>query len=238
MTTDNQPEHAAVRHRWYIAVAFWVVNLALLLTVSGWVFNDGRSLEKLSSLPSDGGLPAAVVVGLILVSLVGILVGLFRGPTWRRSLKAWLAFTALVSAWCGLCVSWQSLYFFGQSVRLRAELPQYQALVQELRDQWPGKDGESPQLGHFLAYPLAEPRTLLLVGIAQVPGAAPLAAVERSEKGALRFQLAGEETGAWLEWHPPASAPDSFVGGLQNHYTLLRQRPLQPGWYLTHYRER
>lgn len=236
MTSDRQPENT-VRHRWYFAAVFWVMNLTLLLAVAGWILSDGRSFEKLRSLPGHWQPGAAVVVGLILVSLLGMLFGLFRGPRWRRSLKTWLAFTALVSAWCGLGVSWQVVYFFGQSVRLQGELPQYRELVQELRDQWPGKDGESPHLGHYLAYPLGEPRMLLLGGTAKVPGAAPVAAVERSEKGALRFQLAGAETGAWLEWHPPGSEPASFVGGLQNHYTLLRKKQLQPGWYLAHYRE-
>lgn len=238
MTNGSQPASLPVKHRWYFAVFFWVLNLALLVAVVGWIFVDGRSLGKMQSLPGTVSSGAAVVISLILASFAGILLGLFQGPTWRRSLKAWLAFTALVSTWCALCVSWQSLYWLGQTVRVRGDLPVYTTLARELRDKWPVKDGKSPTLGPFLAYPLGKPRTLLPIGVANVPGAdAPVAAIERSELGALRLQLAGAESGAWLEWHPDDSAPQSFTGGLQTSYELLREAELQPGWYLVRYRE-
>jgi hypothetical protein len=217
---------------------WWVLNLVLLAAVSGWIFGDGRSLGVIESLPAGAGILAATILGLILASLSGIFVGLFKGPSWRRSVKAWLTFTALVSAWCALYASWPALYWLGQTVRVRADIAAYDKPVQELRENWPGKDGESPTLGPFLGYPVGKPKTLLLIGVAHVPGAdAPVTAVERSELGALRLQLAGAESGAWLEWHPPGSAPDSFVGGLQTRYTLLRQTELQRGWYLVRYRE-
>jgi hypothetical protein len=237
MTDGNPRASSPIERRWFPAGFFWVINLALLFAIAGWIFVDGRALGKLQELPGRVSVGAAIVVGLILASLIGILAGLFQGPAWRRSLKAWLAFTALVSAWCALCVSCPSLCWFGQTVRLRGEVPAYAALAQELRDHWPGEDGDSPTLGPFLAYPLGNPQTLLLIGVANVPGGAPVAAVERSVNGALRFQLAGAEAGAWLEWHPEGSAPESFIGGLQTPYELLRQAELQPGWYLVRYRE-
>ncbi len=235
MSNDNHRQWCSLQR---LPGLWWVLNLVLLAAVSGWIFRDGRSLGVIRSLPAGAGILAATILGLILASLSGILVGLFQGPTWRRSMKAWLAFTALVSAWCALCVSWPSLYWLGQTVRVRGDIAAYEVPVQELREDWPGKDGESPTLGPFLAYPLNQPQTLLPIGVAHVPGAdAPVTAVERSELGALRLQLAGAESGAWLEWHPEGSIPKSFIGGLQTSYELLRQAELQPGWYLVRYRE-
>ena len=133
-------------------------------------------------------------------------------------------------------VSWQRLYWFGQTVRLRGDTDAYETVATELRENWPRSDGKTSVLGDFRAYPLSHPRMLLLGGAFLAEGArVPFVAVLRSEQGALRFQLAGPETGAWLEWHPPGSVPASFRSGLDTPYELLRMSELQPGWYLTHY---
>lgn len=214
----------------------WGVNVFLLVAIYGWVLSSGRSHAVMRSMPVDAGIVPAVVLGLILGSLTGIFLALFKGPPRYRTLKAWLGFTALVSVWCALAVSWQGVHWFGQTVRLRADVDAYKAVAEELRENWPGQDGRTPLLGPFTAYPISNPQTLLLLGIVGVPGAdAPLVAVERLEQGALSFQLAGSEAGAWLEWHPPGSIPKSFVGGMQNGFVLLRQTQLRPGWYLVRY---
>ena len=61
------------------------------------------------------------------------------------------------------------------------------------------------------------------------------AAIERSPEGALRFDLAGNDDDAWLEWHPPGSAPASFTGGLDTGYSLQRATQLGGGWFLVTY---
>jgi hypothetical protein len=230
LTDSTEPRR---RHRLGL---IWAINLGILVLICGWILSDGRSQETIKAWPKNSFKVVGVLaIGLAYGSLLGIFLGLFSGPRRHRSLKAWLAFTALLSAWCALYVSWHSLYNFGQTVRVWWDVPAYEAVVTELREHWPGKDGESPTLGHFLAYPLENPRTLLLIGVAQVPGAAPITAIERSDKGALRFQLAGAETGVWLEWHPEDSEPETFVGGLENHNELVRQTRLRPHWYLVRY---
>jgi hypothetical protein len=98
------------------------------------------------------------------------------------------------------------------------------------------KDGETSALGAFLAYPLESPKTLLLLTEANVPGTdVAFTAVERSDDGALRFQLSRNETGTWLEWHPSHDAPRDFVGGLLQRFELDRFTQLGENWYLVRY---
>ena len=63
-----------------------------------------------------------------------------------------------------------------------------------------------------------------------------ISAIERSDAGGLRFELADGDAGAWLEWHPAGEAPASFVGGLQGAYELVRASDLADGWFLARYR--
>jgi hypothetical protein len=69
-------------------------------------------------------------------------------------------------------------------------------------------------------------------------GVAPFSAIERSEAGGLRFELAGPEGGAWVEWHPAGERPASFVGGLETRYELARSADLGEGWFVARYRAR
>ena len=94
-----------------------------------------------------------------------------------------------------------------------------------------------PEVGTFMAYPNGNPRTLLILAQPQSPTKSiQFSAVERSDGGALRFELTGYENGAWLEWHPNDSSPESFTGGLENTYSRTKSAPLGNGWYLVRYR--
>ncbi len=236
MSDTNRQEASRARGWRFRPGLLWSVNVFLLVTICGWILCDGRSQAVIRALPVGAGLVSALVLGLILGSLIGIFLALFKGPPRYRTLKVWLSFTALVSVWCALVVSWQSMHWFGQTVRLRSDVDAYEAVARELRENWPGQDGNTPTLGPFRAYPVGNPRSLLMLGAVRVPGAhAPLATVERTKQGALCFQLAGAETGAWLEWHPAGSVPQSFVSGLQSGFVLRRQALLRPDWYLVRY---
>ncbi len=116
----------------------WGANVLLLVAICVWLLSDGRSQVVMWSLPRGAGITPALAASMVLGSLIGIFLTLFKGPPRYRSLKAWLCFTALVSAWCALVVSWQSVYWFGQTVRLRADVEAYEAVARELREDWPG----------------------------------------------------------------------------------------------------
>ena len=52
----------------------------------------------------------------------------------------------------------------------------------------------------------------------------------------MRFELAGAETGAWLEWRGDGSEPRSFVGGLDTKYVVVQAARLSAEWFLVRYR--
>jgi hypothetical protein len=167
--------------------------------------------------------------------LIFIAGALFLGPRAHRSLRAWLALTTLIALWLAFFASWREFAWAGQRWRLSRQITQFERIAAPLRQQWPRKDARIAELGYFSAYPQVEAKTLLIIEGDAPPTRANVAAVEHSDAGALRFQLAGDETGAWLEWHPPGSAPASFKGGLDTKYILDRTSPLRDGWFLSHY---
>ena len=236
VASQQLPSSVARRSRW--SVAAWTTNIVLLVGICAWIIGDGRYSPFAQSMSQNLRVASGIfVLILFALSCVVICNSLFRGTTRDRSLKAWLAFMALVSAWCMLSVSQESLHWLGQTMRSRADIPAYDPIVTELRDHWPDDEREAFELANFTGYPFGAPRTLLMVGPLQVPDAIPIAAIGRSDQGAIRLQLATRAArGLWIKWHPEGSVPESVVDGLQTKYSLLKQSELQPGWYLVRYR--
>jgi hypothetical protein len=181
----------------------------------------------------------AVTVGAAIaaVTLLVMFGSLFAGTPRFRTTRFWLVFTAITCGWLGLLVGWPNLYWLGQQVRVRSELASIATLAQELNQNWPVEDGEYPNLGMYLAYPKGAPRTMLLLGDATFPNSSlSVSAIERTADGAIRFELSGNERGAWLEWRADDTPPESFVGGLESNYQVARHERLAPQWFLVRYR--
>lgn len=231
-----------------LAVA-WAVSVACTLFALAWLFFDPlapRTVATFFDLHASSpaaalGAPGSQLLliralgALALATLVLVALGLFLGPPAHRGVRSWLAVTALVAFWLALAVTWQSLAAAGQAWRLRRQLDAFDALAHRLHADWPAHDGRVPGLGAFNAYPIGRPRTLLVIAADEQDAAAPVAAVERADDGDLRFELAGGETGAWLEWRPSGSPPASFTGGLDDRRELAGAVPLRPEWFLTRY---
>lgn len=234
----------------------WLVNAASLIAATAWIFLDPRLAPHLAEQEhtlisnfrhATPSLPEPIdpydwrwffrtlITCLALGSLLVLIIALFAGPPERRRVRSWLGLTTLVALWLGLAVSWRDLSWAGTRWRLAQQLEPFERLAAALSNSWPTQDGTVPGLGQFSAYPARRPRTLLM--IAADPGAthAPIAAVERSTDGALCFQLAGKEAGAWLEWHPAGGRPASFTGGLEDPHELERASPLADHWFATRY---
>jgi hypothetical protein len=231
--------------------AVWLLNFLLLAAAAAWLIVDPyapRVVVRLASIsapwkdvgefldfPHERARVVFVAAAIAIVSLLGVIIALFLGPPRHRRLRSWLALTTLVALWLALFASWREFAWAGARWRLGQQLNHFEPVAAALRDNWPQRDGDIPGLGYFTAYPSAEATTLLVISDDTPPGRAPIAAVEHSPAGALRFQLAGDETGAWLEWRPPDSEPASFKGGLDTKYILDRTSPLGDGWFLSHY---
>ncbi len=256
-----QPDDGQKRRRWRSEAwgrVWWGVNLALGGGICVWILADGRFPQTVAALqaivssalgtgavdvqaaywPSSSWRLTTLVVlaPIAAASLINVFVTLLVGAARHRSLRAWLAFTLLVAGWLALITNWREVAWRGQQWRVWAHLDGFSSLAETLRTDWPEADDERTSLGAFMAYPRGEPRTLLLL----TPPAAPetglsFSAIEREGDTALRFELAGNEEGAWLEWHAPGELPSSFVGGLVGRYELQRYASLGDGWYLARY---
>ncbi len=237
--------------------ACWLSNLASFFVLSIWVFSDGLFAETFrlfaafvhsliyfesSTSLSDPQLATRLLAlktlsAVAAIGGIGVLLSLFFGTKGQRGVKCWLGFTALAAVWFALGTNWSELQWQGQVYRLGRQLQPFEAVASSLQRDWPAVDGHTAELGSFSAYPIGEPETLLLVAPAKLPGAsAAISTVERSDQGALRFQLTGKELGAWLEWHPSHDLPKDFVDGLSRRYELKRSTQLSNEWYLVQYK--
>lgn len=233
--------------------ALWIANLLLLAAVAIWIFFDPRfpaaaqwvaaklhmlregSVAVADKGPETGWRLAALwtAIAAAIATTLLLLATLFVGSSTHRRLRSWLAFTLLVAAWLTLLVSWREFAWQGQRLRIRGMIAEFEPIAKSLRENWPTKDGERSGLGSYMAYPQGKPRMLMMLISETEP---QVAAIERSDDGALGFELRGEENGTWLEWHPAGSTPKTFVGGLEAEYDFGRTSPLGRGWYLVRYR--
>lgn len=226
----------------------WLLNLATLAALVGWVLIDARGGASWFSLLNsdlplqtltrrDGSL--SLLLALLGVGCAGLAVAwltILCGPTQYRRLIAWLATTGLTCLWLGLAINMPQLIWQGHRMRLQAALPNYELATRSLRTAWPVADGEDGVLGPFSAYPIAQPKTLLLLSRPQFASGTRVTAIERTDAGGIRLELAGKERGVWLEWHPDGHSPESFVGGLEDSHKLEKFSPLGNCWYVARYK--
>lgn len=252
--TNDLPEELVVVRRemsFDPGRAMWIANLVALGVLTAWIVLDAKfpatahvqkgQMHALAGYtiterwPQLGPRVAMLWIVLILgvISTIGIFIMLFVGAARHRGLRSWLAFTFLIAVWLTLLVSGQEIAWHGQRLRMRMDIARFDVIAESLRSDWPTADGERPGLGTFMAYPQGTPRMLLMLTSDSEP---PISAVERADDGTLGFELRGDETGTWLEWHPAGSTPRAFVDGLESEYDFRRAAPLGRGWYLVRYR--
>jgi hypothetical protein len=246
------------RLRWMARVAVggaWLANIGLLIVAAVWIFGCGESRGVVELLKYELGHAAPQVVvrdpsrigvgvkvalaagGIAACAWVVMLGSLFGGSVRFRALRVWFVLMGVTCGWLGLVVGWQSVYWFGQQQRMKAVVPAATELVEKLKINWPSADSALPSIGPFLAYPLNGPTALLPLSEATFPkSGARFSAVERTGDGVMRFELAGSEAGAWLEWRGDGSEPAAFVGGLSTEYVVAQVARLAPEWFLVRYR--
>jgi hypothetical protein len=236
----------------------WLANVLMLGVLVAEFFRDERLSQALAEqgqwllAQPEVGLDANLTVDEVreqqrflrgiaaaaLVSAAFIVASLFLGAPRHRSIRSWLALMALLAAWLLVLMTWPEIAWAGQRWRVSRSLDEFEAIAAPLRDHWPTDDGVSDALGAYSAYPIGHPQMLQIIAAPQEPKLSiRVTAVERSPEGALRFELGGGETGAWLEWHPEGSRPASFAGALMFNaqYTLTRSTALGGNWHLTRY---
>jgi hypothetical protein len=240
---------------WMLGFA-WILNALLLIVAFVWVYADGQSritmvrlIRKASfrestsfarvvdSLQSGEAIFfLAFATAIVLLTLIAMFGGLFIGGSRFRTMRTWLLFTALVAGWLGFFSTWEDVYWRGQQRRIAPVLAEAEKMARYLDANWPFEDGELAGVGPFLAYPKGAPTVLLPLRWITFPDTSlRFSAVENSTDGTIRFELAGDETGAWLEWRRDERVPRDFTGGLEAHYRVGRTQQLAPHWYLVRY---
>ena len=167
-----------------------------------WIFSDGQFPISTDMLRArvvailDRGIGASVytwyagrvfalalAVVLAMVSTVGIFLGLFFGDHAHRRVRSWLAFTLLLAAWLTLGGSWHELAWRGQSFRLQHRLAGFETIAQSFRADWPTIDGNLPNTGHFMAYPIGNPTMIMMLTTPEVPGTHDYVRQRRARQG-------------------------------------------------------
>lgn len=234
--------------------SLWLANLALLAILVVWVSIDPafeaavahgtlivRAFKEEVKFPTLQHIGWRVTL-LDIIAYAALLnfgllaVGAAVGSTAHRRLRNLSGAVTLVGLWVLFAFGHPGLAWWAKAGRLQPDVSRFEAIAAELRNQWPAHDGELPQIGAFMAYPVGHPETLVLLTPPEVSSwGTAISAVEHSPRGALRFQLAGVEERDWVEWHPPGSEPTSFVGGLLDVWQVQESMELGHGWHLVRY---
>lgn len=226
-----------------------LANGLLLLIFVIWVLCFDRSRTELldpdllraSNQPeaADSGGPRSstiLVGGLVAVSFLVMLLGLWWGRPKSRSISAWFVFSFLICGWLAVWVGRNDLYWFGHAWRVSGEVSAATALADGLTANWPSVDGDHPELGFVLGYPKQAPVTLMLAGEPVAVGRLRIVAVDQSKDGrTLRFQLANPNHDTWLVRSSARDELAEFVNGFDSRFRALRIRPLSGEWYLVRY---
>ncbi len=249
-------ELSRLARSWHVVV-LWTICSAALIVIVCWAYLDPDFVALVNSViprwavASDCDVPLTldrsllgsrrvyliVALAIAAISWLTMLMAALIGPVRSRGLQAWMMIMTLAAVWLFAGTNWIHIARLGKIHRLRASIDRFEALASPLRKAWPESDGQSNELGPFMAYPVGRPSVLMLLTMPLPSDDRPgISVVERGSQGQLRFQLAGRERGNWIEWHPEDSHPTSFVGGLLNVYVLKRADPICDQWFLTDYR--
>ncbi|MCA9176120.1 MAG: hypothetical protein KDB14_16655 [Planctomycetales bacterium] len=223
----------------------WAGNLGLLATLALWAFCDPNlppTLRTLGQAVSPEGWSATgwrtvgVVVVLGLATLQGgwLLSGVWLGDVEFRRLKSLAILVGLVSLWLGNVLNLDAIAWQGRRWRVLPYVAAAERIVAPLKTAWPQEDGDTAEVGPFMAYPVGRPQTLILLTPPQLADGPHVPAIERSSTGALRLELHDVGGHDWLEWHPQGR-PVSHIGGLLEHRELTRVTALGENWFLVRY---
>jgi hypothetical protein len=154
----------------------------------------------------------------------------------RATIRRMLLIVLVMCAWLSLWVSYRQLNEWAVLRRAKSALPRFELAAHSLSRHWPTEHGTLPEAGDFYAYPDKRPDLLALNGRKGYPIREDFGhIVERSELGAIRFDLSGA-TDCRIEFHPEGSKPTSYSTRLSGSTMRLGEAiQLKEHWYLVRY---
>ena len=204
----------------------------------GMAINEGLTHSR--SLPRQvfGSALISIGVGTFLAIGWGLLWGPIRFRTTRRFLLA----AGLMTLWVFALTNWASIIEAGKGLRIVQEAEPLERFAQSTLEQWDALTDEktSPDYSKwtsFNAYPVNKPRMLFFLGEQAIPNTnMKIRSIEFTPGEAIRFELASEQIGNWLELRLDDLPPQDFVGGLQAPFEAVQWRRLRNQLYLVRYR--
>lgn len=156
----------------------------------------------------------------------------------RATIRRMLLTVLVICVWLSLWSSYDRLNEWAVLRRVRSALPRFEIVAKSLSQDWPTENGTLPEAGAFYVYPTRRPSLLFLSAGDGYPIREDFNyLVERSEKGALRFDLTGA-TDCKLEFHPDGSTPTSYATRLSGARMRVGEATrLKEHWYLVRYGE-
>ena len=235
----------------------WAINVIVFIVIVAWLFLDARfeaSVDwwqyEIAQQPNRDSIrdmgdwqwlrlrnnTIIFLASLVSVSTLLMIGGLWFGGHKSRSVRAWLAIMSIFALWMIVGNNWQEFSWLGKKYRVQTFLEELQPVVSDLKREWPTIDGQRPIIGQFMAYPVDNPKTLILLTMPQFNTTENSISVVESGPDALRFELVGPERGDWIEWHKEDSQPSSFTSGLGNPYKIQSYQQIAKNWYLVRYK--
>jgi hypothetical protein len=172
----------------------------------------------------------------LVVSLGLYAMGILIGVRAQRSLKHLFTFTATIALTLALFTAWQRISWDGRCYRMKDCTESLQVICDALRKDWPTGDTNHELLDSIMAYPQWNPTTLILLTPRPINRHFYIAAIDRSQSGALRFELSSGFETIWLEHHNAPLIDDEFTNGIQQHFVRQHSVSLSRNWYLVRYR--
>lgn len=265
-TPLQQPAGSQVSLASLAITAAWWTNITALVTLVIWLSIDGfMSRFEIDLIPGFTGqilsngiltepegltesysIPRRIFGTTVLsfggLSALTVAIGLLLGPAQYRTLRTFLVALLLVTLWVLTLSNWKNIVELGKAIRVSQEVAPLESFAQSTLKQWETLTDEktSPDYSKwtpFNAYPVNKPTMLFFLGEQPIPYAdLKIRSIEYSRGQAIRFELAGEQIGNWLELRIDDEPPQDFSGGLDTPFEAMKWRRLRNKLYLVRYR--
>ncbi len=238
-TTSSQGHSSRCFLRSCLSLQF--ASLAVLVAID--FFDERFELATLLSMMLGRVESAAsfycILLPLVAYSLIFSFVlyaaGILFAERSQRTLRNLFVLTTMIGLSMALFTNWKRISWEGRRHRMSARIESLQIVSDSLQKDWPTSDMNHDLLGPIMAYPQWNPSTLILLTPKPVDSRFRIAAIDRSNKGVMRFELSSGHEKIWLEHRSDIKLDDDFTNGIDQKLTRQYYISLSPIWYLVRY---
>ncbi len=161
--------------------------------------------------------------------------GLFFAERSQRNLKHLFVLTTMIAVTLALFTSWKRISWEGRRYRMSERIELLQIVCDALQKDWPTNDMNHELLGPIMVYPQWNPSTLILLTPKPIDDRFRIAAIDRSKREILRFELSSGYETIWLEHRFDSELDTEFTNGIDRNFTRQYYVSLSPSWFLVRY---